>query len=494
MYKFIIIDDELYSAEELSSLIDYKKYDMVCAGVFADSREALGYIENNEVDLVVSDIKMPQISGIDIARICFEKYPQVTVALISAYREFEYAKKAMEFGVTEYITKPIIYSEYESAIKRIKQRLDKKSAISNNDENVFLERKQMLYDFLTGALDLLSLKKYLEKSPCGIETEGACCAIISLCVKNVDGKYLRRVRRYGEEGFMLAIRQTIPSEIMNFAIAVVTQQISGTQILVCEKSHTDDFKEKALQCAEYITKSVESLLNIEMEPSIDACGETLADIRLEEDEQKAVNNQVYSIFSHIVNGEPDGAKRMLTEIKKNFGARRRIMNMYCNAVLSAADVVFAEKNKTLPTKKNDMDCNECISWLEETLELLCKSEEENGFVDIHKRLIEKTLVYMNENYMEDLTLEKVAGSIALSPVYFSAYFKKHTGERFVDYLIKLRMEKAMELIKNDLDIKINVLCESVGYKSMPYFYKIFKNYVGCSPTEYKQRIIDGMRK
>lgn len=257
MYKFIVVDDEIFAAKQLSKLLDYGEYKMEAVGVFDTAEEAVSYIENNDVDLVISDIKMPGMTGIDIARICTEKYPMVTVALVSAYRDFEYAREAMQYGVTEYITKPINFGEFEKVIQRLKTKLDNKKMLMSTDANVYSETREPSY----------------------------------------------------------------------------------------------------------------------------------------------------------------------------------------------------------------------------------------AFEDMHKKVIDSAIAFMNENYAQDITLEKVAAHVALSPIYFSNYFKKRTGENFIDYLTKIRIKKAVNMIAEDINIKVEVLCESVGYKSLPYFYKVFKKYTGCLPAEYKSNII-----
>jgi len=95
--------------------------------------------------------------------------------------------------------------------------------------------------------------------------------------------------------------------------------------------------------------------------------------------------------------------------------------------------------------------------------------------------------YIAENYQNDIHLEQVAEYVSMSPVYFSRYFKKHTNERFVDYLSRVRIEKAKELLACT-DKKVYEICQSVGYSSKFHFYKIFKQLTGITPVEYKDRL------
>lgn len=108
----------------------------------------------------------------------------------------------------------------------------------------------------------------------------------------------------------------------------------------------------------------------------------------------------------------------------------------------------------------------------------------NNNHDTHLSIIEKVTEYVSKHYSEDISLQTVAKHVSLSPVYFSAYFKKHTGENFITYLRNVRLEKALDYLKNT-SIPVESICKQVGYDNITYFYKLVKSYTNMTPNGYR---------
>ena len=107
LYETIILDDELFLLEQMTTLLQWKELGFNIIKTFDNSQEALNFIENNKIDVVISDIKMPKPDGIELAKICFENYPYINFVLVSGYSDFSYAQSALKYNVVNYITKPI---------------------------------------------------------------------------------------------------------------------------------------------------------------------------------------------------------------------------------------------------------------------------------------------------------------------------------------------------------------------------------------------------
>lgn len=118
MLNLIIADDESFICQQMSQLLDWHELGVKVVGLFVDGGEAIDYIENNRVDIVISDIKMKKISGLDIAKYIYEQHLNTRVILISAYRDFEYAREAVEYKAEAYLVKPTTYEDMYNAVKK----------------------------------------------------------------------------------------------------------------------------------------------------------------------------------------------------------------------------------------------------------------------------------------------------------------------------------------------------------------------------------------
>lgn len=241
MYKLIIVDDEPMIVEQLAMAFEWNKMGFELIETFTSGRQTMEYIQNNPVDCLLADVKMPNINGLDLAKYCYENHPYIGIVLISAYKNFEYAHQAIQYNIIDYVLKPISEEQFFSAMKKLYQRLD------------------------------------------------------------IQEQYLKR-------------------------------------------------------------------------PSV--------------------------------------------------------------------------------TSKN--------------------------------MIIKEAVKFIAEHCCENITVEDVANHVLINPEYFGAYFKKHSGENFIECLRRHRLSVACDMLKNS-DLKINVIAEQIGYKSATHFYEMFQNTFGLTPADYRKK-------
>lgn len=125
MYRLIIVDDEYLFRKKLIGMIDWAFYGFEVAGVFGSGQKAIDFLKDNNVDIIISDIRMNRVSGLDIAKYVHENLPYIKVILISVYQDFEYAKAAINYGVSDYLTKPVGKESVIKTLEKIKNELEK---------------------------------------------------------------------------------------------------------------------------------------------------------------------------------------------------------------------------------------------------------------------------------------------------------------------------------------------------------------------------------
>lgn len=143
MYQVIVVDDEQVIRQGISNFINYEVKDFNVLDCFCDGSEAIEYLKTNNIDLVISDIKMTHVSGIELTKYIFENNPTTKVILLSGYREFEYARAAIQYGVKNYILKPTNFAEFREILLQVKNDLDQENA--RKDQIFFMDKIKSLY-------------------------------------------------------------------------------------------------------------------------------------------------------------------------------------------------------------------------------------------------------------------------------------------------------------------------------------------------------------
>lgn len=398
MYKLLIVDDELLALESLVESLDWNELGFEVVGAYTDSEKALRHIEQYPVDVLMSDIKMPNPDGIELAKFCHEKYPNINVVLISAYREFEYAQIAIRYNVRTYLVKPITYSALYDAMKTLSEQLDSENYKSDfPDGKLFLLQQDVFSDILCANIkDIDILKDKLQTIELSENLVYSPCVLINIHIHEF-ANYLSNTWKHEKSRLYNAINLL---------------------------AHFES-PEAYFSMARYSYNNIELIGISKIKGKGDFLGLTCNYIK---------------------------------QLKKNLLA---LLNLTCN-----------------------------ISIVHQTDELQALMEEDISLKYIQSsqdnHIVTKTIEYINNNYANDISLDDVAKYVSLSRVYFSSCYKRLAKESFVDTLNKIRIEKATEILKKG-DIKVSMVHELVGYKSMTYFYKLFKTLTNFTPAEYQNQ-------
>ena len=385
MYNLILIDDDTVALRHLSKLFEWENFDFTLSAIFTNGKAAMDYIAQNHVDLVITDIKMPAKNGLDLAKECLELYPDTHFILLSAYRDFSYAQKAISYNVIDYITKPFNIPDIEESIRKAQKKLSSLKKEPFVSKSTLAVQQNIFSHILCGAIkDKEQLKTELNKIGLSERIMDNNCAIITIKFKDFKN-FLENSWKYGIQRLHNAISLIYGTDENVFS-SLIKYDFDIVEFILINKKGDDNFEialNKYLQEFKYNMKSIFNL--------------DFSDVEI-------------NSFS---------------------------------TVTEAAKKSFASKS-----------------------------------------IIEKAKQYISEHYGENISLKDIASQVSLSPIYFSAFFKQHTNENFSDYLKKVRLEKALELLVNT-DIPITSICTMVGYKNITYFYNLIKLQTGMTPNVYR---------
>lgn len=526
--KLLIVDDEEIIRKGLAGIVDWESLGYQVVATLEDGRSAMEYLDKMPVDVVLTDIKMTFVSGIELAKYIYEHKPEVRTVLISGYREFELARQAVNYNAVYYLLKPTNIDELVKVFNDLKIELNKERqraeldnlAKEKYDEMQMFYITQFFTDLLMGAMcDTEVLKNKADLLNLGIDILINKCCIINATIQNYDS-FICNTWNYGKEGLYNAIRNVIHIEECGIKYISLKNIRENIQILALEldtgKNGLAAFESIVGDRCALLKKCLNELIGIEVD---------FRAVKTFKNINEIANYKGISVLNSVNSGFTgsiaENCVQVITSEQKklflsyvssgNFNSARNLMDNILNE-LSSMDIqllrdsmvnLFAllvdklrDFGMELPADNKFLDYNllykmktsqEIKKWAEAILKTLTELTSRNMDVS-ENRIVFSARKYITENYNNDITLEDVAAHVFLSPVYFSRLFKQKAGENFMDYLLKIRMEKAKEILLNP-EYKIYEVCSKVGYKSAKYFYSLFKNYTGNTPTEYRNNIL-----
>jgi two-component system response regulator YesN len=429
-YRLVIADDEPDIREGLADFIDWDTLGFQVIAKFEDGRQVIEYLQNNGVDVILTDIKMTFCTGLDIARHVFENKLKTKVILLSGYKEFDFARQAIKYNVANYLSKPTDIDEVTNLFENLKIQLDnerkEKESIQDTRKQVEdmlpLLQEQFIMELISGILRSRNIiEKRMRLAGLHYDVDTMKCCQLKLSINNYD-KIISDTWKYGREGLYNAVRNMTKGEKDSINYTAVVYKHNYFLIIAIDTSYRteSEFKDCVSIYRNKVQNSMKVILNLDIEWEILGVYPNLMDM---------IDRQM-----------PAGSEITASDFEK-------MENLDNVKEMSVAD-------KT----KNNSD----------------------------RSVIKRAKEFIHDHFMDDILLEDVTEQIFMNPAYFSRLFKQETGENFSDYLIKIRMEKAIEYLKMP-QYKIYEISAKVGYRNIKYFYKLFKKYTGLTPTEYRER-------
>lgn len=535
MYRILLVDDEALIREAVSENVAWGKYGYELVGSCENGKEALDFIAQNPVDVVLTDICMPYLDGMELSERLSEQYPDIKVIILSGYDEFEYAKKAIKFGVKEYLLKPITAVEMGETLLALKEEMDKELAaerkISAMQANYHKGQMLVCANVL---LDLIMGRKAEQENRSALEELGITLDALSYRVGIVELDVYARTDKLCEEqkkesALMAFVLYNISQEIVKkFKAGEVCQgQDHRTYILFYSNKPVEMSQTVKAVCNEIILH-MNQLMQLDVNVGIGSCikqfkyiyksceeaeealgyhyllgGNRMFEMEVIRQEvgQPGVEELLEAVLLHTKENAPEKIKQDMEKLKKLLIECRCDRQSIGTILQRIVDAVWnLRKNLELSDQqekaRKEQILREILSAgkMAEAVELLEKSCIETGeSLDNHKNVGGKkyavlAMDYLEKNYANcDLNLQSVCSYLNISPSRFSSIFKAATGTTFMDVLSGIRMQKAKELLENS-DMRNYEIAERVGFNDPHYFSIAFKKATGKSPTEYAKEM------
>lgn len=512
MYKVLLVDDEKIILNGISRIVNWESCGTELAGTARNGLEAFEFISQSAPDIMISDIRMPGMDGLELAAKVREKYPQIRIILLSGFSEFEYAKAAMQFGVRHYLLKPCNEVQIEEVLKEIVDELQQTEGREQFIENLRygLEKvmphvkEQFLKEFVTnktyGSRDWEYYCKLFDLKVDGLA--------VRLALFQLEGafefEHLFAVKNIAEE---ILVRPLLSSTVGKHVLILLEDSCSSEELLQRlgeirdtfrkyyridltialsepgEMSRTRSLYKQTLECLNHRFYLGEGSLITAGDIQSPADGEH-RELALDEEQLLLA---VKSGHWEDAEGELDRFFRQLAEGRLDMHTAKSYVIPSYTAVIRLAGQEGINKYMAKLVYLLEMDTLQGILQLfkEVAKEITLKYYEQTRTK--HSAIIDKVLDIIGEHLGNpELSLNWVAHRMLyMNADYLGKLFKKETGEKFSNYVIKMRVAKAAEKIARQEDIKIFELAEQLGFGDNPqYFSQVFKKYVGCTPSEY----------
>lgn len=502
-YSVIIVDGDATISEGLSHLVKWNDIGFNIIGTFSNGRDATNFLKVNHADVIITDIEMPHMTGIELAGWVNENCTETKVVFLTGCKDFECAKKAVEYNVSHYLLKPTQISELYDTFEKLKATLDEEHRKKKNSEDIKeLVRDQFFANIFLGTLRRREdIEKMIGVLKNDFEFKKNKYAIIRLEILKYDD-FLKTMTKYGTEQlydiihnwFALKYKriECVPVYSFKQHIAYIAYGDTGLEDMI---ESTESIKKEILDIFNLnLRVSTSDIYNdifeladhSSMRPPLGIAEESGFDLVRFFEQQEVLISNIFSREEHRSLSLFDALLKNLDsfefEVQRNYveyvftNAYKKMVSLN---VQLGTELLNLQSNfeKNVKTEEELVECGkEIIKKIIDTLR--------GNFELSENSVINKAKEYINNHYNEDITLSDVSNYVFLSSAYFSRLFKKHCNENFSDYLMRVRIYKAAYLLENT-SLKVYTIAEKVGFKTLKYFYKNFKGNMGVSPSEYR---------
>jgi two-component system response regulator YesN len=537
VYKVFLVEDEVIVREGIRNNIFWEQAHYTLAGEASDGEIALSMILDIKPDILITDIRMPFMDGLTLSKIVKKTLPWIKIIILSGHDEFEYAREAVSLGIDEYLLKPVSSSEMKSALEKIAARIDEDKEMFNNIKKLEAQigfqtdilRDRWLSDFIDGKI---SAAKFIEQEKeFGLDLIARSYIVLVAELINNNEK---------EQQFIQAkiIAQSIIREYADCIYFWKNEKsfvIIIKEMVATNEESLASLKESAYAIAQALKYELERntkySLVIGIGNTVLRTGEIAASYSMA---RKIIEHGITKGVSHIVDADtfnnnnsslpsssfnPSPLANVTGDIfltKLKYAAKKdvdSIMQEYTKVlgdnfndnqllIIFIFGEIIVAGSKIVEALGGDIASVAPFSLNQESIQVITGSKEifdekvkaflfavieyrDSRTSGRYQSVIVKTKKYIDENYSSaDLSLYSTAFYVGISPNHLSTVFSQETGEKFIEYLTRVRIEKAKELLRSTTMKSADITYE-VGFSDPHYFSSIFKKNTGLSPREYR---------
>ncbi len=534
VYKLLIIDDDHMIRNGIKNAICWQEHGIYAVETAENGEEGQEVFRTFMPDIILTDIRMPGMDGLELLKTVRESNPDVKVIILSGYDDFSYARTALKYGAFDYLLKTANIEELQNVIIKAKQSIDS----DREKKNLYLKLRQQL----NMSLPLLKYR-YLNELIYGCTTpENVLKKLEFIDIKFKNMTYILSVSAI--DNYAKLSEQVSEEELLLYKLGIINiMEEVISEVGICFETRNEEFvfiyfhdsdlsneenMKTFLTRSEKVIDTVFNIFEINLSTGIGSTSDSLSDIKkcfLEA--KKALDHKLFTGVGSIVHiddisnflninfqldteyenkllsalrvGEKKTVLLTLNGIFQQLQAQKNthIINFtkICIELLGMASRVLSEfdsgMEEVLGTEilyfeeiRKYRNFEQARNWILSVFEKVC-SYILNTKILRARKIVETAKSYIDEHFNENISLIKISELVHMSPNYFSSLFSNEMGQSLMEYVANRRMEKAKQLL-GQKDSKASEVGDRVGYDNPYYFSRIFKKYTGMSPIEYKE--------
>jgi len=523
--KLMIVDDEPLIIRSLKVAIPWEEYGIEIVGEARNGEIAIDLFKELKPDIVLSDIRMPSVDGMELMKSLFSITTDLIFILISGYGEFEYARIGLREGAFDYILKPIDHDELELTIKKAVAQITQTRKQKSENDDLYLSlhhlsmlaRERLYTQIMEGSFEITAANKWLEQN----ELDRRYFMLLISIDAYVQ---FQQMWSMNEQKLWFYVINNIVEEIgqRDGALAVFPYH-QGEWIILFSASHAKQAEQLAetiiLDLKTYGKQNISIGISDIFEglASLNACYQSAKEAligRFYDGGQKVYRyERANHVDSQLFEKLRQEEKQLLQDIKlldinKALASVDRwgILLKESNAPQQQAEVMLLELlgivrrqlelmqpnlSKSEDAIYNDLKLmstiDELLTLLKDQIKYWIQEASTEAWTKEQTRAsIERVKTFIEEYYQKNIGIDDAVDIADMSVSHFCYVFKQETSMTFLEYVTKVRMEKACYMLENT-DIKVFQVAQLVGYHDAKYFSQVFRKMVGCKPSEYREQ-------
>ncbi len=520
-YKVFLVEDEIVTREGIRDNVNWSAAGFEFCGEAANGENALPLIEEKKPDVIITDIKMPFMDGLQLSKIVRSHMPWVKIVILSGHDEFNFAQSAVKLGITEYLLKPISAADLHKVLIGLSKKLDEEKTERNKlkqlqnslQDNLALAQEKFIFNLVSGGIS--STEAMEQALQYGLDIIAKFYLVILIKIEPPQSPTTINFEAYHQ------VEQRIGQISRDDSEVFLTKKDLEEIILLVKGNDLEQLVQESQFRADLIKEKIAQETGCTLSMFLGSPQERLGSIHRSFAEAliksktstlpgssqplpiqpQALKLDHSAIEAYIKFGTIQDFKTFFDLYLKpvaQIGVKTPIIKQYLmiNMILTAnqylSDLGIDGKQLVINIDKveeiiNKLDSLEKIYT--EIKKIFSDSiNARNLLVNNEQALMEKVRDYINKHFTDpDLKMSELAKEFNLNPTYFSALFKQESGETFREYLCRVRIEQAKTLLLNSR-LKSSEIAYRTGYNDPHYFSYIFKKKTGKSPQEFRQAV------